>query len=249
MQVSLRIAAAGKETGALLKEYLEDRGVYSPSGKAVVSYGIHLCDTPKEHILNGVCARGKIFNMDAMKAAEVRTVPWFRGTTIPEGFTFPAYARRSHGCGGEDLMPVFQPYEVPWRAAAGWDWFSSIVPFEREFRVWTFRNNVLDIYEKVMQRPTEYKFMGRNFRNGFEFKRVPISTKAIPLYIEQLAIQSLEATKCLDLDFAAIDMLLGTDGNVYVLEANTAPGVIRSGAQATLGKLADHITEWAEGLK
>lgn len=243
MQVSLRIASAGKETGALLKEYLEDSGVYDPKGKAVVSYGIHLCDTPKEHILNGVCARGKIFNMEAMTAAGVRTVPWFRGLNIPTDFKFPLFARRSHGCGGEDLMPVFHAQEVPWRVKAGWDWFSSIIPVLTEYRVWTFRGTVLDTYEKVMQRPADFKFMGRNFRNGFEFKCL---NDGGPASVRREAVL---ATKCLDLDFAAVDLIEDPNGHIYVLEANTAPGVIRSGAQATLGKLADRITEWAEGLK
>lgn len=242
MQVSLRIAGAGKETGALLKEYLEARGVYSPTGKAVVSYGIHLCDEPNEQILNGVCARGKIFNMEAMKKAKVPTVPWFRGTTIPEGFQFPLFARRDHGCGGKDLVTVFQPYEVPWRYAAGWSWFSTIVPTATEYRVWVFRGEHLDSYEKVMQRPDEYKFMGRNFRNGFEFK---LATDEIPGIAVLAAVR---AARCLDLDFAAIDLIWGIDGKPYVLEANTAPGVLRSGAQKTLGKLADRIVEWSEAL-
>lgn len=243
MQVSLRIASASKETGALLKEYLEMRDVYHPKGKAVVSYGVHLCSKKDPKILNGVCARGKIFNMEAMQAAEIQTVPWFCGDRVPDGFKFPLFARRSHGCGGEDLMPVFHPQEVPWRVRAGWDWFSTIIPVLTEYRVWTFRGDVLDTYEKVMQRPHEFKFMGRNFRNGFEFKR--LLERGGPVAAQRLAVR---ATKCLDLDFAAVDLLEDPNGHFYVLECNTAPGVLRSGAQSTLAKLADRITEWAWDL-
>lgn len=242
MEVSLKIASAGKETGALLKELLQKKGIYSDKGKAVVSYGIHLVDRYNPTILNGVCARGKIYNMTAMTEAGVKTVPWFQGENISKGFKFPAFARKSHGCGGEDLIPVFQKYEIPWRVAAGWDWFSSYVPFETEYRVWVFKGQHLDTYEKVMQRPGEYKFMGRNFRNGFEFQ---LATKRVP---DEAVEEAIKAVRALQLDFAAIDLLWGSDQTPYILEANTAPGVIRSGAQKTLGKLADKIEEWAGEL-
>jgi hypothetical protein len=239
----MHIASAGKETGALLKEMLTEYGVYNPKGEGAISYGMHLCDKRDPKILNGVAARGKIYNMQAMTNAGVRTVPWFMGTKIPDGFKFPAFARRTHGCGGEDLMPVFQPCEVPWRASAGWDWFSSVVPFQHEYRLWVFRGEVLDAYAKVMQRPSEYKFMGRNFRNGFEFQCLGDKVR------EAVKIEAINAVKCLDLDFGAVDMLYGEDGKPYILECNTAPGVIRSGAQATLKKLAARIAKWAQETK
>lgn len=247
MQVQLRIASAGKETGALLKELLTNANVYSAKGEGIVSYGLHLCDKKDPKILNGVAARGKIFNMEAMVDAGVCTVPWFRGSTIPEGLKFPLFARKNSGCGGEDLMPVFHPQEVPWRVKAGWSWFSTIIPVRREFRVWVFRNQILDIYEKVMQRPSEFAFMGRNFRNGFEFRPLEIrEDRLLVPYAITLGAEAIKAVACLDLDFAAVDMITDDNDHVFVLEVNTAPGVIRSGAQSTLKKLAARIEAWAK---
>src|ERR1041385_434691 len=223
MQTRLRIAREGAETGALLQEDLQERGVYSERGPLTVSYGIHLTDAPDPRILNGVCARGKVFNMRAMKEAGVRTVPFFiagdvthhaDGLAVPYGFKFPAFARKSHGMGGKDLMPVFEPEEVPWRSAAGWDWFSSYVPFTREYRVGVFRNYFLDAYSKVMQRPSEYRQMGRNFGNGFEFQ---LSSQLVP---DTAVAQAIKAVKALDLDFAAVDLLWGRDSKPYILECN-----------------------------
>jgi hypothetical protein len=182
----------------------------------------------------------KIKRLIQMKAGGVRTVPWFQGTTIPAGFKFPALARAVAGHGGEDIMPVFQPAEVPWRVAAGFAWFSSYVPFVTEYRTWAFRGEILDIYEKSMQRPEEYKYVaGRNFRQGFEFKK--INQNSVPTAVAGEAFKVLKAVK---FDFAAIDMLYGEDGKIYVLEANTAPGVIRSGCQDTLVKLASKMVSW-----
>ena len=141
------------------------------------------------------------------------------------------------GHGGTDIVPVFEAKEIPWRKAAGWDWFSSYVPTATEYRVWVYRNAYLDVYEKVMRRPSDYKYIGRNFRSGFDFEPMVVAPK-------DAIRESIVAVRALGLDFAAVDVLHGEDGHVYILEANTAPGVIRSKAQGTLGKLADCIVKW-----
>ncbi len=238
-KVNLHIAKVAKETGALLTQYLTDSGLtLSKSADIHISYGVSLEGTPK--CLNANVGGGdKILRLKQMGQEGVRTIPWFQGTAIPRGFNFPALARNISGHGGEDIMPVFQPAEVPWRVAAGFAWFSSYIPFKTEYRVWSFRGEVLDVYEKVMQRPDEYKFVaGRNFRQGFEFKKVPT--------IYGLANEAAKVLQATAFDFAAIDMLLGEDGLIYVLEANTAPGVIRSGCQETLAVLANRMVKWVE---
>jgi glutathione synthase/RimK-type ligase-like ATP-grasp enzyme len=185
--------------------------------------------------------------MLAMDAAGVLTVPWFQVSDIPRGFEFaqkqrimdmrfPLLARKITGQGGTDIVPVFEAKEIPWRIAAGWDWFSSYIPMITEHRVWVFRGRALGTYEKQMRRPKDYKYIGRNFRNGFDFVKSD--------FVRDASEQAVKAVKALRLDFGAVDMLRGMDGRVYVLEVNTAPGCIKSGAQATLGKLADCIVDW-----
>lgn len=239
-KTSLLISNVALETGALLKQYLKDRGVYNRDSDAIVCYGAR-AQGPKA--LNHACARGKINRMISMEEGGVRLVPWFtaeayqeRGLELLKNFTFPLLARNIHGHGGTDIVPVFQPQEVEWRIAAGWEWFSSYVPVANEYRVFVYRDKVLDTYEKIMKRPTDYKYIGRNFRNGFDFVHVPNCDDA-----SEMALKSL----C-GLDFAAVDMVRGLDGLIYILETNTAPGVLKSGAQKTLGKLADCIADWCQ---
>lgn len=236
MRVNLKIAGVAKETGALLTQYLTDRGLkLGTDTDIVISYGI---PSKARFALNDQCGGGdKIHRLRQMEAGGVRVVPWFTGDKIPRGFQFPALARKIAGHGGEDIVPVFEPGEVPWRRAAGWDWFSSYVPVNTEYRVWVFRDECLDVYEKVMRRPQDYAYIGRNFRNGFDFEHRD-------LVLGEAAIQAKKVIRALSFDFGAVDMLLGKDGLVYVLECNTAPGVIRSGAQATLAKLADRMVGW-----
>lgn len=235
--VHINIAPVASETGALLQQYLEERGAYNPQSKATVCYGRSSSAFPA---LNANCSVDKIMRMKIMQRAEVRTVPWFKaGESIPSNIKFPLLARKASGHGGLDIVPVFQRQEVAWRIEAGWDWFSSYIPVAQEFRVWIFRDQILDTYEKVMVRPGDFKHIGRNFRNGFDF--FVTGLRATPIVRE-----ATNALAALELDFGAVDLLLGEDGKVYILEVNTAPGVIKSGAQNTLGKLADCIVKWSQ---
>lgn len=229
---SVKISSDGRETGTLLQEYLRNRGVFNERGPAVVCYGL---STDRRPSLNTECQSNKIARMHRMRNAGVSLVPFAEGADA-KSLKFPLFARKLYGMGAKDLMPVFQPEEVDWRLQAGWTWFSSIVPIDRELRAWVWRGEVLQTFEKVMTRPREYVAMGRNFGQGFEFRAIS--------EIRDATWEAVAATAALGLDFAAIDMIRGKDGRIYVLEANTAPGAIRSGAQATLGKLADRIAGW-----
>lgn len=226
-----------KETGALLESHLKRHGILDPHAKATVCYGAPT--GTRDKTINGVGSGGKIQSLQAWAKAGVRTVPWFQaGTKIPADFKFPALARNNHGFGGKDIVPVFQAKEVSWREAAGFDWFSSYVPVETEYRAWVWRDEVLDVYEKVMRRPSEYKYVaGRNFRQGFEFEHV----KTPPQDVIDAAIAAVAAIKY---DFGAVDMLRGEDGLIYILENNSAPGALRSKAHATISKFADRIAAW-----
>lgn len=241
--VRVEISDAALETGALLVDMLKRKGIYDADADAAVCYGIS--SSKQESLtLNGKCMSNKIKRMVAMAAAGVRLVPWFTakkyGAAISlDTVQFPLLARKITGHGGTDIVPVFEPKEVAWRIAAGWDWFSSYIPTRTEYRVWVYRGDCLDIYEKVMKRPSDYKYVGRNFRNGFDFEPCVVRHK-------DAIAQATIAIHALGLDFGAVDMLRGEDGIVYVLEVNTAPGVIKSGAQKTLRKLVDRIVAWDE---
>ena len=245
-KVSLDISHDGRHTGAVLKGYLEDRGVYDANADAIVHYGYP--HEKRRHNLNGnrhgTVGAGKAECMRLMNLGGARTVPYFTAddyhTQSPRYLAiagrFPMLCRKAHGMGGQDIATVFQAEEIPWRIAAGWTWFSEYVPVETELRVWMFRGRVLDTFNKNMQRPMDYTRLGRNAGNGFAFEY----TNEYP----EATRQSHRAMVGLGLDFGAADLLLGKDGKMYLAEVNTAPGALKTGAQATVGRLADCITEW-----
>ena len=234
--IKLKISPVAEETGALLREYLETRKCFNYPGDADICYGVPSATCNN---LNGNCGTSKIERLELMQQAGVPTVPWFSGLDIPKNFRFPGLARKTYGYGGLDIIPVFQPEEIPWRLDAGYDWFSEYIPIQTEYRVWVFRDKHLDTYEKVMRRTQDYRYIGRNFRNGFDFEY----TTNTPLKALEAA---LDTVKSLGLDFGAVDMIRGKDNRIYILECNTAPGVIKSGAQATLAKLADYMRQWVK---
>jgi len=237
--LNIKVAAAGAETGALLQEYLEDLGIlHNRHADYALCYGLPC--SPEQINLNAQCGLDKITRMQLMQDQNVQVVPWFTGINAPTTIKFPLLARKTHGHGGTDLMPVFEPQEIPWRIAAGWDWFSSYVPVQEEYRVWMFQGILIDTFKKVMRRPQEYQYLGRNFRNGFEFELCEAFNPATQL--------AQAAIKAIGLDFGAVDMIHGRDGSMYILEVNTAPGVIRSGAQNTLRKFASHVQTWLTNI-
>ena len=103
MRVNLKIANVAKETGALLTEYLEDRGLTIDKGAPIsISYGI---PSSQRCALNDKCGGGdKIKRLNQMQDGGCRTVPWFSGVKVPNGFQFPALARKISGHGAGQFM-------------------------------------------------------------------------------------------------------------------------------------------------
>jgi hypothetical protein len=102
--------------------------------------------------------------------------------------------------------------------------YTRYMPIEKEFRVYVFRDEMLDIREK--RRDTEALQAGkvneyiRTTSGNWVFCQFGIK---IP---KDIADVSIRATKALGLDFAGVDVIQAKeDGRCYVLETNTAPYV------------------------
>lgn len=238
--IELRVSRSSGPTGRVLQQLLQARGVRcGPGADAVVCYGAG--SGGRLPSLNGAAGR--------MDKFEQGLVMQRAGVRVPEHYNpveaarlaqdhFPLLGRRIQHRGGTDITIALQVEDVPLRAAAGAQFFTRFIPSRREFRVWTYRGRHLGTYEKVCVRPNQYRGIGRNYDNGFAFQLVREGD--IPR--EGVAASSA-AVSALNLDFGAVDMLLGKDGRFYVLEVNTAPGVEGPGRQA-ITLLADHISRW-----
>ena len=243
MTLQLRIADCSKQSAGYLKDLLIEKGIevkVGERGDAVVCYGYGGVNGPRT--LNGKA--GTFNNLEQIQALERAGLPVPAFTLgDPEDLfdmEMPLLARASLHREGKDIKPVFQSEEIPWRKAAGATFFTEFIPHTKEYRVWTFRDEVLATYTKEMRFPEKYVHIGNTFQNGFVTKFV--DAEDVPARLKELAIQ---ATKAVGLDFAGVDILHGKDGRYYVLEANSAPGA--NGPQAVgIKKLANRIKTWMD---
>jgi hypothetical protein len=236
--VQLVIAEPSLKTGKILAELMQERGMKvlrNTPAPALISYGVRIGATSKPCLNANAGMADKLSQLLLVQKG---------GVLIPSIYEaghnvhFPLLARKRHHRAGRDIMPVFQASEIPWRKAAGADFFIEYIPIEEEYRVWVFRNRHKGTYQKKMVRPAEYKKIGRNFKNGFAFELV--QSENVPRGAVDLAVASLKA---LSLDFGAVDILKGLDGRYYFLEVNTAPGVEGEKRQVIRG-FADEFAAW-----
>lgn len=233
MPVRLVVARGSRPTGAVLERLLQ--GV---AGDATVSYGCRL--TPGPRVLNAMAGGGNKYHELEILAKHGVLVPrfgLFRDVTGPVK-PLPILARRFNHHGGTDIRLCGTPASVRFWAQRR-DFWTQVIPNDREYRVWVYRNAHLGTYEKVKVRAGRAGF-GRNYRNGYAFQLV--SKDAVPRDAVRLG---QEAIRALGLDFGAVDIIHGEDGKYYVLEVNSAPGVQGDTRQCIQG-LARHIGNWVE---
>lgn len=242
----IRVAACSKESSEWFSRALESRGIettlergHNPSAVVCYGFGYELGARPNIPILNANAGSfSKLSHLKMMRDNGVQTIPFAETPADASRLRFPLLARVNSDGDGKDIVPIFQPDEIPWRIAAGARYFSQYVPRDKEYRFWVYRENILGTYVKTMRHPERYKGIGANAKDGFIHEFVDRS--ASPRSLWPIAINAVRAV---GLDFGGVDLLLGQDGSPYVLEVNSAPGA--NGPRAVgLQHLADNVSEW-----
>ena len=98
--------------------------------------------------------------------------------------------------------------------------YTQYIKKTHEFRVHVFNGAVIDYVQKKKKAGVEErnKYV-RSVENGWVFCRDDIEVRDD---VKNIAVSAVNA---LGLDFGAVDVILGHDGEVYVLEVNTAIGM------------------------
>jgi hypothetical protein len=156
-------------------------------------------------------AADKLRSMEVMREAGVR-VPNF--STDPTELNYPFLGRRRSHVRGTDIVLCLQRGD--WRRKPR-DYYVEYVPTVREYRVHVFDGQVIRVQGKYLDIPEDAAPHIRNHAHGYRFR-----SPAKRLRSERIE-QATLAVSCLGLDFGAVDLLVGEDGNGYVLEVNTAP--------------------------
>ena len=239
--INLRIANGCGPTGRLLRELLEDRGVQvgREGAHAVVGWGVG--GTNQLPTLNAsVGRRNKLQELQRFHEVGISAPRVY--TNIPPAGAYPVLARRVQHHGGLDIRLCRDRETAVLRRAQGRDFFTEyLAQSQTEFRYWIYRRRHLGCYEKVRVRPAPYRLrrrIGRNHRLGYAFELVP--AEQVRRDGVELAARAVES---LGLDFGAVDVIVGRNGQLYVLEVNSAPGVEGEGRQV-IQALADKIANW-----
>lgn len=136
---------------------------------------------------------------------------WLAGNNI-------VYARSNdHGKQGDGIQVLHPGQSVAESARRGAFFWTKGFPTHREFRVYTFRDKALCVYEKkdLMERNLNEEVRANN-----DWMYCRSNLDPYPLHVERLACA---ATQACGLDFSGVDVGLDSKGNVCVFEVNSAP--------------------------
>lgn len=248
----IELRAVPGPTGRLLATLLRERDVEVtltlPGQRpvdviaAVVSYGVPVSNGTVP-VLNA--AAGRLNKYEEMHRLHEKGILVPPHSLDGSGLTFPILGRKFKHSKARDIVPILQnDREFEWRKQGGHcDYYVQYIPRQREYRVWGYRRRPLAVYEKVMRYPDRYGVgrtagIGWNWNHGFAFEFLRNASEAL----KELGTQAIDA---LGLDFGAVDIIQDTNGRLFVLETNTAPGVqdVRQG----ISHLADKIARWVAG--
>lgn len=168
---------------------------------------------------NVLLAADKIATFKTFTDYNVPTVEWTTDRGIAQRWVDEngyVYARRySRSSQGKGIEVITMEDNLPYV-----ELYTKAVPKSYEFRVHVFKGKIIDFAKKRKRNDVEVNPYIKNFDNGWVFCR---DGEILPDIVRQA---SIKACVSLGLDFCALDVLYRERENkVYVLEANTAPGI------------------------
>jgi glutathione synthase/RimK-type ligase-like ATP-grasp enzyme len=147
---------------------------------------------------------------------------------------FPVLGRKVHHIAGNDIILCLQKKDLAVAVQNGCTHFTKYIPTATEFRLHVWGDQVIKISEKVLTEPERNKDPWiRNFDEGYTFMSPKTKLSG------QAKGMAVDAVACLGLNFGAVDMILGDDGLAYVLEVNSAPGLIDSSVDCYVNKMVE----------
>lgn len=142
-----------------------------------------------------------------------------------QGIKFPVLARKSNHQRGTDIILCMQEQDVR-RVPEDYSHLVEYIPTIAEYRVHVAFGKTIKTSQKYLNEPTnEFVPWIRNRRTGYVYRK-PDNTVNGMAGIRATAVAAIEA---LGLDFGAVDIIVSESRVPYVLEVNTAPGLIPSG--------------------
>jgi glutathione synthase/RimK-type ligase-like ATP-grasp enzyme len=242
--IYLRCAKEHNQSIRVLTQLLTEAGhevVNNPptnGSYATVCWGM---SSTVEGVLNGKVNRfNKMQALDKFMGAGCKVPEITIREHVDRITKWPQLARKvEHKC-GRDIIVCRNRFQARRALERGRTWFSEFIPTETEYRVWVFRKRVLGVYEKIWKGEGEFTGCVRNHRFGFQFQKRDDLRKS-----EAIATAATSAVKSIEMDFGAVDLIKGKDGELYVLEVNSMPNIDNPKRSSGI-RLCSSIGVWAD---
>jgi glutathione synthase/RimK-type ligase-like ATP-grasp enzyme len=163
--------------------------------------------------------------LEALKLLEAERVSVPRTIALNEvqDADFPVLGRKVHHVGANDIVLCLQRNDLAAAQRAGCTYATKYIPTKAEYRVHVFDGRVIKTSQKMLTQPElATQPWIRNLDAGYTFRA---SETVLPV---QVKTKAAYAVGILGLTFGAVDLIVGDDGNYYILEVNSAPGLIDS---------------------
>lgn len=193
--------------------------------KRVVNIGCVRAELPTGTMnadLSIAISKAKTFAM--LDGIGVRHPPVF--STPEEAAEWPhGWLGRRDGLSGGKGISIFERGQLPLQAAQ-YDFIVGIIPGKAEYRVHIGRDSDGNWRVIATQQKTGVKDnpnVIRNHANGVIYSMQPLKMSAEGQ--ARAADWARKAVEGAGLDFGAVDLMQSTDGKLYMLEINSAPGI------------------------
>lgn len=147
---------------------------------------------------------------------------------------FPVIAKIDNGHSGlgikifktpEELKDFKQPFDVKDKKYK-FDLYSECIDIDREYRTIFLRDKCIIVNERIACIKTNKTVKTKNIDESLDFVYVVSDMKKLPRkFINKLNEIATEIRKKVNLDLWAIDVATDKNGNMFVLEINSAPGL------------------------
>lgn len=209
--------------------------------RVAINWGTTSSFDPSVRVINNPAAvlraSDKLVALRVLMGAGVPVPPFSESVAEASQWSRPLLARTRNGHGGKGIVVVRDGEEIP--AAQLYTWY---IKKQAEYRVHCAFGQAIFVQQKRkrndLQQTRDQKLI-RNSDNGWVFVTNSIVFDNTSREdVERLGIQAVES---LGLDFGAVDIILSNEGNLYVLEVNTAPGLESSSGLAAYERAFLHL--------
>lgn len=182
----------------------------------IINLGCKKSELPKNvKILNynSELASDKIYTFDKFLEINLPIPRYFKN--LEDVNIFPILGRKNKSYQGRGITFYKDKEKIN-----SHDFFVEYIKVKKEFRIHVFQEEIIGEMNKT--------FNDSNIIHTSNTGAKLIFSKIDHNCREEILKKSIEAVKCIDLDFGAVDIIVDQDDNFYFLEVNSDPGMANS---------------------